>query len=122
VVLVAILFGLFFAVGISTPFVLCRFHAPSARRVSPAYSGRRHRISELAENFNLMASDIEEYIEKLKEAAEGNRELFIGSIRMLAPRRRKGTRTREAIRGRVAKYSYDNRAGIEALPRGSTTS
>jgi hypothetical protein len=26
-----------------------------------------------------MASDIEEYIEKLKEAAEQNRELFIGS-------------------------------------------
>jgi len=31
-----------------------------------------------------MASDIEEYIERLKEAAEENRELFIGSIRMLA--------------------------------------
>ena len=31
-----------------------------------------------------MAGDIEEYIERLKEAAEENRELFIGSIRMLA--------------------------------------
>jgi len=41
-------------------------------------------ISELAENFNKMAGDIEEYIERLKEAAEENRELFIGSIRMLA--------------------------------------
>ena len=29
----------------------------------------------MAENFNLMASDIEGYIERLKEAAEENREV-----------------------------------------------
>jgi len=40
-------------------------------------------ISELAENFNKMAGDIEEYIERLKEAAEENRELFIGPFECL---------------------------------------
>jgi len=43
-------------------------------------------ISEAGRKLQQMAGDIEEYIEKLKEAAEENRELFIGSIRMLAGR------------------------------------
>ncbi|HXC87394.1 MAG TPA: cache domain-containing protein, partial [Candidatus Cybelea sp.] len=87
VVLVAILFGYFFAVGISGPI---RGLAASTRAISRGEFHQRSpvrgasEISELAENFNKMASDIEEYIEKLKEAAEENRELFIGSIRMLA--------------------------------------
>ncbi len=77
VVLVAILFGYFFAVGISTPI---RSLAASTRAISRGEFHQRTpvrgatEISELAENFNLMASDIEEYIEKLKEAAEENRE------------------------------------------------
>src|SRR5262249_17299475 len=87
VVLVAILVGYFFAVGISGPI---RSLAASTRAISRGEFHQRSpvrgaaEISELAENFNKMASDIEEYIEKLKEAAEENRELFIGSIRMLA--------------------------------------
>src|SRR6516162_6656651 len=62
-------------------------------------------ISELAENFNKMAGDIEEYIEKLKEAAEANRELFLGSIRMLAAAIDEKDPYTRGHSGRVAKYS-----------------
>src|SRR6266576_1311080 len=86
VILSAILVGYFFAVGISGPI---RGLAASTRAISRGEFHQRSpvrgasEISELAENFNKMAGDIEEYIERLKEAAEENRELFIGSIRML---------------------------------------
>src|SRR5262252_4708982 len=87
VVLAAIVVGYFFAVGISGPI---RGLAASTRAISRGEFHQRSvargalEISELAENFNKMAGEIEEFIEKLKEAAEENRELFIGSIRMLA--------------------------------------
>src|SRR6201987_3216849 len=108
VVLVAILFGYFFAVGISPPI---RSLAASTRAISRGEFHQRTpvrgatEISELAENFNLMASDIEEYIEKLKEAAEENRELFIGSIRMLAAAIDEKDPYTRGHSGRVAKYS-----------------
>jgi putative nucleotidyltransferase with HDIG domain len=108
VVLVAILFGYFFAVGISTPI---RSLAASTRAISRGEFHQRTpvrgaaEISELAENFNLMASDIEEYIERLKEAAEANRELFIGSIRMLAAAIDEKDPYTRGHSGRVAKYS-----------------
>ena len=82
-------------------------HAPSA--AANSISGRPVRgaseISELAENFNKMAGDIEEYIEKLKEAAEENRELFLGSIRMLAAAIDEKDPYTRGHSGRVAKYS-----------------
>src|SRR6202165_2909002 len=87
VILAAVLVGYFFAVGISGPI---RGLAASTRAISRGEFHQRSpvrgasEISELAENFNKMAGGIEEYIERLKEAAEENRELFIGSIRMLA--------------------------------------
>jgi putative nucleotidyltransferase with HDIG domain len=108
VVLVAILFGYFFAVGISTPI---RSLAASTRAISRGEFHQRTpvagaaEISELAENFNLMASDIEEYIERLKQAAEANRELFIGSIRMLAAAIDEKDPYTRGHSGRVAKYS-----------------
>src|SRR3984957_4647439 len=108
VVLVAILFGYFFAVGISTPIGSL---AASTRAISRGEFPQRTpvrgatEISELAENFNKMASDIEEYIEKLKEAAEENRELFIGSIRMLAAAIDEKDPYTRGHSGRVAKYS-----------------
>ncbi|HUI51805.1 MAG TPA: HD domain-containing phosphohydrolase [Terriglobales bacterium] len=108
VVLVAILFGYFFAVGISTPI---RSLAASTRAISRGEFHQRTpvggaaEISELAENFNLMASDIEEYIERLKQAAEENRELFIGSIRMLAAAIDEKDPYTRGHSGRVAKYS-----------------
>src|SRR5258708_25379512 len=70
---------------------------------SPVRGGSE--ISELAENFNKMAGDIEEYIERLKEAAEENRELFIGSIRMLAAAIDEKDPYTRGHSGRVAKYS-----------------
>jgi putative nucleotidyltransferase with HDIG domain len=108
VVLTAVLFGYFFAVGISGPI---RILAASTRAISRGEFHQRTpvrgaaEISELAENFNLMASDIEEYIERLKEAAEENRELFIGSIRMLAAAIDEKDPYTRGHSGRVAKYS-----------------
>lgn len=108
VVLIAVLFGYFFAVGISGPI---RSLAASTRAISRGEFHQRTpvrgaaEISELAENFNLMASDIEEYIERLKEAAEENRELFIGSIRMLAAAIDEKDPYTRGHSGRVAKYS-----------------
>jgi putative nucleotidyltransferase with HDIG domain len=108
VILTAILFGYFFAVGISEPI---RGLAASTRAISRGEFHQRSpvrgasEISELAENFNKMAGDIEEYIEKLKEAAEENRELFIGSIRMLAAAIDEKDPYTRGHSGRVAKYS-----------------
>jgi putative nucleotidyltransferase with HDIG domain len=108
VTLAAILIGYFFAVGISTPI---RGLAASTRAISRGEFHQRSavrgasEISELAENFNKMAGDIEEYIERLKEAAEENRELFIGSIRMLAAAIDEKDPYTRGHSGRVAKYS-----------------
>jgi putative nucleotidyltransferase with HDIG domain len=101
VILSAILVGYFFAVGISGPIrglAASEFHQRSPVRGAS-------EISELAENFNKMAGDIEEYIERLKEAAEENRELFIGSIRMLAAAIDEKDPYTRGHSGRVAKYS-----------------
>src|SRR6266849_3794710 len=108
VILSAILVGYFFAVGISGPI---RGLAASTRAISRGEFHQRSvargalEISELAENFNKMASDIEEFIERLKEAAEENRELFIGSIRMLAAAIDEKDPYTRGHSGRVAKYS-----------------
>ena len=108
VVLAAVVVGYFFAVGISGPI---RGLAASTRAISRGEFHQRSvargalEISELAENFNKMAGDIEEFIEKLKEAAEENRELFIGSIRMLAAAIDEKDPYTRGHSGRVAKYS-----------------
>ena len=108
VVVVAIFLGYFFAVGISGPI---RSLAASTRAISRGEFHQRSpvhgasEISELAENFNKMAGDIEEYIERLKEAAEENRELFLGSIRMLAAAIDEKDPYTRGHSGRVAKYS-----------------
>jgi putative nucleotidyltransferase with HDIG domain len=108
VVLAAILVGYFFAVGISGPI---RGLAASTRAISRGEFHQRSpvrgasEISELAENFNKMAGDIEEYIERLKESAEENRELFVGSIRMLAAAIDEKDPYTRGHSGRVAKYS-----------------
>ena len=44
----------------------------------------RTEIGELAETFNTMSQDLEQFVEDLKRAAEENRALFLGSIQMLA--------------------------------------
>jgi putative nucleotidyltransferase with HDIG domain len=96
------------AVGISGPI---RGLAASTRAISRGEFHQRSpvrgasEISELAENFNKMAGDIEEYIERLKESAEENRELFVGSIRMLAAAIDEKDPYTRGHSGRVAKYS-----------------
>ncbi len=108
VTLAAILVGYFFAVGISGPI---RGLAASTRAISRGEFHQRTpvrgaaEISELAETFNKMAGDIEEYIERMKEAAEENRELFLGSIRMLAAAIDEKDPYTRGHSGRVAKYS-----------------
>ena len=44
----------------------------------------RTEIGELAQTFNTMSDELEHFVEDLKRAAEENRELFMGSIQMLA--------------------------------------
>lgn len=44
----------------------------------------RTEIGELAETFNTMSQELEQFVEDLKRAAEENHALFLGSIQMLA--------------------------------------
>jgi len=44
----------------------------------------RTEIGELADTFNVMSEELQQFVEDLKHAAEENRALFIGSIQMLA--------------------------------------
>jgi HD-GYP domain-containing protein (c-di-GMP phosphodiesterase class II)/sensor domain CHASE-containing protein len=104
----ALVLGYLFAVAISTPI---RELAGSTRAISRGEFHQRTQvrgaaeISELAETFNKMAGDIEEYIERLKQAARENRELFLGSIRMLAAAIDEKDPYTRGHSDRVAKYS-----------------
>jgi HD-GYP domain-containing protein (c-di-GMP phosphodiesterase class II) len=44
----------------------------------------RTEIGELASTFNTMSDDLEQFVQDLKRAAEENKNLFMGSIQMLA--------------------------------------
>src|SRR5207245_2243314 len=44
----------------------------------------RTEIGELAETFNVMSEELEQFVQDLKRAAEENLALFMGSIQMLA--------------------------------------
>ena len=104
----ALILGYLFAVGISTPI---RALAASTLAISRGEFHQRTpvqgaaEISELAETFNHMASDIEEFIEQLRKAADQNRELFLGSIRMLAAAIDEKDPYTRGHSDRVAKYS-----------------
>ncbi len=104
----ALILGYLFAVGITRPI---RGLVESTRAISRAEFHERvevrgaAEISELAETFNHMAGDIEEHVEKLKQAAEENRELFLGSIKMLAAAIDEKDPYTRGHSGRVAKYS-----------------
>ncbi|MCB1036987.1 MAG: HD domain-containing protein, partial [Acidobacteria bacterium] len=41
----------------------------------------RFEMANLADDFNLMGGTVERYVAQLQEAAQANRELFIGSLR-----------------------------------------
>jgi HD-GYP domain-containing protein (c-di-GMP phosphodiesterase class II) len=108
VTITALILGYLFAVGISTPI---RALAVSTLAISRGEFHQRTpvqgaaEISELAETFNHMAGDIEEFIEQLKQAADQNHELFLGSIRMLAAAIDEKDPYTRGHSGRVAKYS-----------------
>ncbi len=105
---VALIFGYLFALGITRPI---QGLVQSTRAISRAEFHERAEvrgaaeISELAETFNSMAGDIEEYVDRLKKAAAENRELFLGSIRMLAAAIDEKDPYTRGHSGRVAKYS-----------------
>ena len=104
----ALILGYLFAVGISTPI---RSLAASTRAISRGEFHQRTpvrgaaEISELAETFNNMADDIESYVAQLKKAAAENRELFVGSIRMLAAAIDEKDPYTRGHSDRVARYS-----------------
>lgn len=108
VAFMAVFIGYWFAVGFSRPI---RGLAESTQAISRgdfkqrATVGGMAEISDLAETFNRMAGDIEEFIAQLKQAAEENRELFLGSIRMLAAAIDEKDPYTRGHSGRVAKYS-----------------
>ena len=87
VTLSAILFGMLFARQITRPIQQL---AAGARRLAGGdYSTRvdvasRNEVGFLSETFNHMSGEIEKAIEEIREAANTNKELFMGSIRMLA--------------------------------------
>ncbi|MGB6482563.1 MAG: HD domain-containing phosphohydrolase [Candidatus Acidiferrales bacterium] len=108
VTLLALLVGYLSALGITRPIQgLVR----STRAIARAEFHQRAEvrgtaeISELAETFNTMAGDIEQYVDKLQLAANENRELFMGSIRMLAAAIDEKDPYTRGHSGRVAKYS-----------------
>ena len=83
----AILAAVFFAGTLSKP--INRLAAASRAFAAGDFSARvsvrsRNEIGELAETFNRMAAEIEEFIRRVKRAAEENNELFLGTIRALA--------------------------------------
>ena len=104
----ALILGYLFAVGISTPI---RALAASTQAISRGEFHERApvqgaaEISELAETFNSMAGDIELFVERLKQAAAENRELFLNSIRMIAAAVDEKDPYTRGHSGRVAKYS-----------------
>ena len=104
----ALVLGYLFAVGISTPI---RALAASTQAISRGEFHQRTpvqgaaEISELAETFNHMAGDIEQFIDQLKQAADQNHDLFLGSIRMLAAAIDEKDPYTRGHSGRVAKYS-----------------
>jgi HD-GYP domain-containing protein (c-di-GMP phosphodiesterase class II) len=87
VTVVAVIFGFVFAGEISRPI---QDLAAGARRLAGGdYATRvqvksHNEVGVLAEAFNHMGAEIEQAIEEIRKAARTNKELFLGSIRMLA--------------------------------------
>ena len=115
----ALVLGYLFAVGISTPI---RALASSTRAISRGEFHERAtirgaaEISELAQTFNNMADDIESFIARLQQAAQENRDLFLGSIRMLAAAIDEKDPYTRGHSDRVAKYAvmFGQQLGLSA--------
>jgi HD-GYP domain-containing protein (c-di-GMP phosphodiesterase class II) len=89
--LLMLVLALVFAVGASQLFSrpIQRLASKSAEIASGNFGGRvsqtgfSRELANLAQNFNVMSSHVEESIARLRRAAEENHLLFVGSIRAL---------------------------------------
>ena len=87
VAILAVLLGTVFAGRLTRPI---RQLAGGARRLAQGEYGTRvlirsrNEVGLLADTFNHMGDEIQKAFEEIKEAARVNKELFMGSIRMLA--------------------------------------
>lgn len=87
ILIISVELGVLFSSRLTQPLRLLRDQAQAlARRelVGRVAVKSRTEIGDLARNFNQMADEIERYVNDLKIAAAKNRELFLGSIRLLA--------------------------------------
>lgn len=108
-ILVSLVIGYISALQITAPIGVL---AETTTAIAKGDLSRRVRlpsrtleIHELADSFNLMTDDLERYIERLKQAAEENRQLFLGSIRTLGAAIDEKDPYTRGHSGRVAKYS-----------------
>jgi HD-GYP domain-containing protein (c-di-GMP phosphodiesterase class II) len=87
VMIISLIVAVFSAKSITRPIdQLARTARAIAARDFSVRANVRNRteIGELAQGFNVMAEDIQQYISDLKRASEENRQLFIDSIEMIA--------------------------------------
>jgi len=85
--LIAIIIGVFFARGISSPIQTLAQGAKALAKgdFSHRISVRsKNELADLADTFNIMTDKIHLYIEQIKRGAQENKELFLGSIKMLS--------------------------------------
>lgn len=85
--IVSVILGVYFSSRLTHPLELLSQQARALARRE--FLGRiqikdQTEIGDLARSFNAMAEEIERYVNDLKAAADTNRELFLGSIRLLA--------------------------------------
>ncbi len=87
-VLLALIFAALASRWVSRPIQRL---AETSHEIAEGSFGRRMEarglpaeLSDLARDFNRMSGHVESYVSRLKEAAQANRELFIGSIRAFA--------------------------------------
>ena len=107
-ILLSVIVGYFSARRLTTPLQML---AETTRAIARGDFSRRvnlpsrTEIGELAETFNVMTDDLEKYVEQLKQAAQENHELFLGSIRTLSAAIDEKDPYTRGHSGRVAKYS-----------------
>jgi putative nucleotidyltransferase with HDIG domain len=105
---ISIAVGLYCSTLLTRPLQLLTAQADAlAHRQQYGHISVRDRteIGDLARSFNTMADEIEHYIAELKLAAAKNRELFLGSIRLLAQAVDEKDPYTRGHSDRVARYS-----------------
>ena len=118
----ALILGYLFAVGISTPIrSLAGFHPRhQPRRISRAHAGARRRGNQRAgRNLQQHGRRYRKLHRPTEAAAEENRELFLGSIRMLAAAIDEKDPYTRGHSDRVARYSMLIGEAVGPAGRGS---